>query len=53
MFVAGRLPQEADHIDWEDWRFTIMDMDNRIIDKVQAKKINKETTNANELTDQS
>ena len=38
MFVAGRLPQEADHIDWGGWRFTIMDMDNRIIDKVQAKK---------------
>ena len=39
MFVAGRLPREADHIDHEGWRFTIVDMDNRIIDKVQAKKI--------------
>lgn len=39
MFVAGRLPKEADHIDWKEWRFTILDMDNRIIDKIQAKKI--------------
>lgn len=39
MFVAGKLPQEADHIDWDGWRFTIVDMDNRIIDKVQAKLI--------------
>ena len=43
MFVAGRLPQEADHIDWEGWRFTILDMDNRIIDKVQAKRIDGPT----------
>lgn len=39
MFLTGRLPQEADHVEWEGWRFTIMDMDNRIIDKVQARRI--------------
>lgn len=34
MFLLGRLPQEGDVIIWHGWRFLIVDMDERRIDKV-------------------
>ena len=39
MFLVGRLPLENDTIEWDGWKFTIMDMDGRIIDKVEARKM--------------
>lgn len=36
MLLLGRLPQTADHCDWEGWRLEIMDMDGTRIDKVLA-----------------
>ena len=36
MLLLGRLPQTADHSDWEGWRLEIMDMDGTRIDKVLA-----------------
>lgn len=30
----GRIPVAGDHFDWADWRFEVMDMDRRRIDKV-------------------
>ena len=36
MFLTGRLPQTGDRVDWEDWRFEIVDMDGKKIDKVLA-----------------
>jgi len=38
MLLTGRLPREADSVDWEDWHFEIMDMDGRTIDKVLATR---------------
>ena len=34
--LLGRLPQTADHADWEGWRFEVVDMDERRVDKVLA-----------------
>jgi putative hemolysin len=34
--LTGRLPKVADSVDWEGWRFEIVDMDGKTIDKVLA-----------------
>lgn len=41
MFLTGRLPQTGDRVDWEDWRFEIVDMDGKKIDKVLATRVPK------------
>jgi putative hemolysin len=38
MLLTGRLPKEGDHVEWELWRFEIVDMDGRTIDKVLATR---------------
>ena len=38
MFLTGRLPRTGDTVDWEGWRFEIVDMDGKKIDKVQAAR---------------
>jgi putative hemolysin len=38
MLLTGRLPKEGDKVDWEQWRFEIVDMDGRTIDKVLATR---------------
>ena len=37
MLLIGRLPREADTAEWESWRFEVMDMDGKKIDKVLAR----------------
>ena len=37
--LLGRLPQTADHVDWEGWRFEVVDMDERRVDKVLATRL--------------
>ena len=39
MLLLGRLPQTADHCDWEGWRFEVVDMDGKRIDKVLASSL--------------
>lgn len=39
MLLTGRLPKEGDQVDWEHWRFEIVDMDGRTIDKVLATRV--------------
>lgn len=39
MFLTGRLPKVADHAQWQGWRFEIVDLDERTIDKVLATKV--------------
>jgi putative hemolysin len=34
MMLLGRLPQTADHVDSDGWRFEVVDMDGKRIDKV-------------------
>jgi putative hemolysin len=38
MLLTGRLPKEADTASWEGWRFEIVDMDGKTIDKVLATR---------------
>ncbi|MEJ7928859.1 hemolysin family protein [Ramlibacter sp. AN1015] len=38
MLLSGRLPKLADYAEWEGWRFEIVDMDGRTIDKVLATR---------------
>ncbi len=39
MLLTGRLPKVSDTVQWEDWRFEIVDMDGRTIDKVLASRV--------------
>jgi len=39
MLLLGRVPHTADSVEWESWRFEIVDMDNKRIDKVLATKL--------------
>ena len=39
MQLLGRVPAETDHVEWEKWRFEIMDMDGQRIDKVLASSL--------------
>lgn len=38
MLLTGRVPKTADHVEWEGWRFEIVDMDGNKIDKVLASR---------------
>jgi putative hemolysin len=38
MLLTGRLPKVADAVTWEGWRFEIVDMDGKTIDKVLAQR---------------
>lgn len=39
MLLLGRVPSTADSVDWNGWRFEIVDMDDKRIDKVLATPI--------------
>lgn len=39
MFLTGKLPAETDAVQWENWRFEVVDMDGKTIDKVLATKV--------------
>lgn len=39
LLLLGRLPQIADTVQWGDWRFEIVDMDGKRIDKVLAARL--------------
>lgn len=39
MMLLGRLPQTADYVEWGGWRFEIVDMDGKRIDKVLASRV--------------
>jgi putative hemolysin len=39
MLLLGRVPHTADAADWEGWRFEIVDMDRKRIDKVLATRL--------------
>jgi len=36
MLLLGRLPKTADTVDWEGWRFEVVDLDGKRVDKVLA-----------------
>lgn len=39
MLLLGRLPREGDAVEWLGWRFEIVDMDGRRVDKVIASRV--------------
>ncbi|QET06302.1 HlyC/CorC family transporter [Cupriavidus pauculus] len=39
LLLLGRLPQTADTVEWDGWKFEIIDMDGKRIDKVLASRI--------------
>lgn len=39
MHMLGHIPAVADHFDWENWRFEVMDMDRNRVDKVLVSQI--------------
>ena len=34
MLLLGHLPRTADHVDWQGWRFEVVDLDGKRVDKV-------------------
>lgn len=43
MLLLGRLPSTADRVEWEGWRFEVVDMDGKRVDKVLAVAMSEET----------
>ena len=39
LLLMGRLPSTGDHVDWSGWRFEVVDLDGRRIDKVLASRL--------------
>ena len=39
MLLTGKLPSVTDKVVWENWEFEVVDMDGKIIDKIQATKL--------------
>ncbi|MEK8029191.1 hemolysin family protein [Ideonella sp. DXS29W] len=38
MLLLGRLPRTADQVEWEGWRFEVVDLDGKRVDKVLASR---------------
>ncbi|MGE5117851.1 MAG: hemolysin family protein [Betaproteobacteria bacterium] len=43
MLLLGRLPATADSVEWEGWRFEVVDLDGKRVDKVLAAKLQEGT----------
>ena len=39
MLLLGRLPHITDRVEWESWRFEVVDLDGKRVDKVLATKL--------------
>ncbi len=39
MLLTGKLPAVTDKVVWENWEFEVVDMDGKIIDKIEATKL--------------
>jgi putative hemolysin len=38
MLLLGRLPRTTDAVDWEGWRFEVVDLDGKRVDKVLVSR---------------
>jgi putative hemolysin len=43
MLLLGRVPRTGDKLDWDGWRYEIVDMDGKRIDKVLASPVNPDS----------
>jgi putative hemolysin len=41
MLLLGRLPRVTDSVEWHGWRFEVVDMDGKRIDKILASRLNE------------
>ena len=39
MLLLGRLPHTTDAVEWDDWRFEVVDLDGKRVDKVLASRL--------------
>jgi putative hemolysin len=39
VMYLGHIPTSADHFDWEEWRFEVVDMDGNRVDKVMVSRV--------------
>ncbi|MEO7338492.1 MAG: hemolysin family protein [Caldimonas sp.] len=39
MLLLGRLPETSDSVEWENWRFEVVDLDGKRVDKVLASAL--------------
>jgi putative hemolysin len=39
MLLLGRLPNTTDHVDWDGWRFEVVDLDGKRVDKVLVRRL--------------
>ena len=42
MLLLGRLPRTADSVEWQGWRFEVVDLDGKRVDKVLASRLAEE-----------
>lgn len=45
MLLLGRLPQTTDSVEWDGWRFEVVDLDGKRVDKVLASQLNPQGEN--------
>ncbi len=48
MLLLGKVPATCDYVDWEGWRFEVVDMDEKRIDKVIATPLLNSQTSTEE-----
>jgi putative hemolysin len=46
MLLLGRLPRTADVVEWDGWKFEVVDLDGKRVDKVMVTRL--ETTDETE-----
>jgi putative hemolysin len=51
MLLLGRLPGAADSVEWEGWRFEVVDMDGKRVDKVLASVLPQDAAAGEPPTD--
>ena len=39
MLLLGRLPRTTDMVEWQGWRFEVVDLDGKRVDKVLVERI--------------
>jgi len=44
MWLSGKLPQTGDVLVWENWRFEVVDLDGKRIDKILATPVSDDVT---------
>ncbi|CAN5689400.1 hemolysin family protein [soil metagenome] len=46
MLLLGRLPGTADYVEWEGWRFEVVDLDGKRVDKVMVSRLPTDSRHA-------